>query len=132
MVNRVFNKSKTRNTRHQFKLHNIFLILQILTILLLQHDNIVRTSISLVLFENREILPQFCLRSTCSYLVKTVTEKKHPFKTALQSGDFLKRRLIVFVDDLIQSSYRACPVRFSIVFFRLSVFLVRVKTMPIR
>ena len=68
---------------------------QILTILryydtmskFLQRDNIVRTSpihTYPIFFENREVFLRFCLKSTYTYLVKTVIEKNiYFFKTAV-------------------------------------------------
>ena len=88
----------------------------------LQRDNIVRTSISPVrtypiFFENRELFFRFCLKSTCKYLVKTAIEKSHFFKTCLQGGALFENAGVSFFSMIsVQSSYRACPISFSIVF----------------
>ena len=44
------------------------------------------------------------------------------FQTTLQRGDFWKRGLIVFVDDLKQSSYSSCPVSFLIAFLSVDAY----------
>ena len=132
-LNRAFNKDETRNTHHQLKLHNIFLIwhnsLYDGMSKFLQRDTIVQTNTSPVhtypiFFDNRELFPRFFLKSTCKYLVKTVIKKTSSFLKPLSRVEIFETRAYRFCRWSPYSHRTAHTLQvFRSYFSRFSVFL---------